>query len=81
MAFRLSAVLRLSASSFSASLSARLSEIEFFQPKSLFHIFILFIESIFFEDDFSVESYVSNGKRTKDLFYKNGILIRRKVYE
>ena len=38
-------------------------------------------ESIFFEDDFSVESYVSNGKRTKDLFYKNGILIRRKVYE
>ena len=40
-----------------------------------------YIESIFFEDDFSVESYVSNGKRTKDLFYKNGILIRRKVYE
>ena len=40
-----------------------------------------YIERIFFEDDFSVESYVSNGKRTKDLFYKNGILLRRKNYE
>lgn len=42
---------------------------------------INYIERIFFEDGFSVESYVSNGKRTKDLFYKNGILLRRKNYE
>ena len=40
-----------------------------------------YIERIFFEDGFSVESYVLNGKRTKDLFYKNGILLRRKNYE
>lgn len=40
-----------------------------------------YIERIFFEDGFSVESYILNGKRTKDLFYKNGILLRRKNYE
>ena len=34
-----------------------------------------------FDNNFIVESYYSGGLRKKDLYYQNGFLIRRRVYE